>query len=230
MKSQAMNSFASHVRVNFSATMLVACAIGASLFAAAQPAVASDVSTATQVEHTIDVKQHRQLDIRNGVGSLELRYSDQPTVTVKVHFEGQRSGVLRRKRDVSSMDIGVTDNQDTLRLQFEEDNVQARWVVTAPSFAKVTINQGVGSINVEHRGGDMQVKLGVGDVDIELDEAKLGRFSGNVGVGAIRLQGIAEVHSERRIVTEKSTARGNGDSVVTVDVGVGDISVRDGGN
>lgn len=205
---------------------LLMLSLSAASFGVASPAVADDSGASKQIEHQISVAEQHQLVIHNSVGSLDIRYAEQPYVSVEVTFEGQRSGVLRRKTDVSNMDIAINQNNRKLELRFEENNVNARWVVVAPAFAAIHIQQGVGSIESQHFSGNTTIKLGVGDVEIWLDPNLLADLDARVGVGAVSTQGLNDTRSNRRVVSESVTASGNGEYKLAAEVGVGDIRVR----
>lgn len=193
----------------------------------ALPAIARDDQLTTKrVEHQISVAQQTQFEIRSGVGRIDLRYADQAYISVDVEFEGKSSGFLRRKRDVSTADIRIKETRDSIELRFNEDNINANWVITAPAFARSRIDLGVGSIHSDYFTGDMIVKLGVGDVDASLDSTQLKHFEAEVGVGGVNVNTIPNWVSERHIVSEKGTATGPGEHTFRVEVGVGDIRVR----
>lgn len=195
----------------------------------AAPAIARDgQQTSKRVEHEISVAGQTQFEIRSGVGHIEIRYTDQPYISVEVEFEGQNSGFLRRKKDVSTADIHIKEQRDSIQLHFSEDNISANWVITAPAFERSRIDLGVGSIDSDYFTGDMSIKLGVGDVDAYLDSAQLTHLQAKVGVGAISAKNIPNWTSDRQVVSEKGSATGPGPYKYNVKVGVGDIRFRDG--
>lgn len=189
---------------------------------------ASGLAMATEsatVQHQIEVTGQTHLVIDNGVGSIELRYSDSPYVEVEVALEGKRSGWLRRKVDVSEMDIRQRISNDTIRLSFNEDNVNARFIVYAPSFAQTQMNLGVGQVSSRYFEGDLSISVGVGEAQVTLDPKQLGSVSASVGVGGIDTPGVNGFTVERRVVSATLGGHGEGDYRLSIDVGVGDINI-----
>lgn len=222
---KTLSSITSSIALSTQAALIIA-SLGVTAIGLTKPAIANDSTTFKRVEHQVSVAEQGQFVIHNNVGSLDIRYAEQPYVSVEVTFEGQRSGVFRRTTDVSNMDIEIRQSNDKLELSFDENNVNARWVIVAPAFATTRIHQGVGSLKSQYFSGNTTINLGVGDVEIQLDPALLADFDARVGVGAVSAQGLENTHSNRKIVSETVTASGNGDYQLAIDVGVGDIRVR----
>ena len=191
------------------------------------PAIAQDRQQSTKrVEHQINVADQTELEVRSGVGHIEIRYADQPFISVDVEFEGKSSGFMRRKSDVSAADIDIKETRDSIELRFSEDNISANWVITAPAFERSRIDLGVGSIQSNYFTGDMSIKLGVGDIDASLDSTQLSQLQAAVGVGAVNVVNIPNWLSERHLVSEKGSAKGPGEHSFSIEVGVGDIHFR----
>lgn len=178
------------------------------------------------LSHQVPVEQQRMLVLENGVGVIEFRHTSEPMIQVEVKLEGNRSGILRRRVDVSDMDISIDMSDEQLSLSFDENNVNANWVVYLPDFDYTRVKLGVGKIQGAYFSGDLDVSLGVGDVTLAIPSALLGSLQASVGVGAVSVNNGAEFDSERRVVSEKVSGRGRGDFKLTLDVGVGDITIN----
>lgn len=194
-------------------------------------ALASSQSMANdkvQREHQFEGASTTRLVINNAVGSIVLEPSSDNNIHVSVAIEGKRHGLLRRKFDVSEVDIesslGAGDNE--LRLALTEDNVQGDWVVAIPDLSAVEISQGVGSVEVTEVNAALALEVGVGSIKLVLHSDAVGEFSADIGVGGITQHGLHSYSSRRAVVTESGTGRGAGQYAVSAEVGVGDVDIR----
>ncbi|MCC5880952.1 MAG: hypothetical protein JJU03_13800 [Idiomarina sp.] len=176
--------------------------------------------------HQIPVQGQSQLVIANGVGKVDVRHHDAPQIQLEVTIEAGRRGLLRRKVDISDMDISIDQTARRIRLELQEDNVTANWTVYVPAFEQIELKVGVGQLHTEWLDSALDVNVGVGDVRVYVDIDSLGEFSANVGVGSIQADGVHSYVSSRRIVTESGTGRGRGEHALDIEVGVGDIQVK----
>ena len=85
---------------------------------------------------------------------------------------------------------------------------------------------GVGEVRVEIDATDLNVELGVGEVNIEAPLASVGRVNLNVGVGDADIRGGEIIDSDSAFISRRIRAEGNGTYPLEVDLGVGDINVR----
>lgn len=188
------------------------------------------VASATDDEitrtHQISVQGQSRLMIENSVGKMDVRAHDGPEILLEVTLKAGRHGLLRRKVDISDVDISVEHNDRRIRLALQEDNVSADWVVHVPAFEHIELKLGVGEMHAEWLDSSLNLDVGVGDVSVYVDIDSLGEFSANVGVGDINADGIHNYSSSRRVVTESSTGRGRGEHGLDIEVGVGDIEVK----
>lgn len=186
----------------------------------------SAASVAEEVrEHEFAGRDVQHLTIENSVGEIIVRASDDKTIRVSVILEGNRSGILRRKADVSDVDISVQRDGGRLTLSMDVDNVNARWLVHAPPMEKMTLDLGVGNLRVEHLEAAIAIDVGVGNAEVQTRRAWLGEFDASVGVGGISVNGLNGYSNQRQIVAEQGRGRGDGEYSLSVDVGVGDIDV-----
>ncbi|MGX5914393.1 hypothetical protein ACR0ST_06620 [Aliidiomarina sp. Khilg15.8] len=187
----------------------------------------SGASLAEEVrEHQFAASDIKHLTVENGVGEIIVRASDDDSIRVSVTLEGNRSGIFRRKTDVSDVDISTQHRGDRLTLSMDVDNVNARWVVYTPAMEKMTLDLGVGNLRVENIEAAISIDVGVGNAEVETRKEWLGEFDASVGVGGISVRGLNEYSNKRQVVAEQGTGRGNGEYPLSIDVGVGDIEVQ----
>lgn len=198
------------------------CTLGLiALWAAASVSVAEE-----HREHEFAGDQVQHLTIENSVGEIVVRASEDDTIRVAVELEGNRSGIFRRKTDVSDMDISSREQGDRLLLSMDEDDVNARWVVYMPAMESLTLDLGVGNLRVENIEADISIDVGVGNAEVVSREDWLGDFDASVGVGGISVHGVSSYSSKRQVVAEQGQGKGTGSHALTIDVGVGDIDLN----
>ena len=73
---------------------------------------------------------------------------------------------------------------------------------------------------------ELEVELGVGDVNVEAPEDSVGRVDLNVGVGDARLRGGEVLDNDSVFISKSIRKKGNGAHDIEVDLGVGDADVR----
>jgi len=177
-------------------------------------------------QHEFDLQNFSEVEFTNSVGRLEIVPTDGREMRITLDIESDRGGFFRRRVDVDDMDLEVRERGDTLILVFDEKHVNAQWYVEMPAVDKTTIEMGVGELRLEIAATELNVELGVGDVDIDADENNVGRVDLDVGVGDARIRGGDLVDSKSAFISKRMHAEGKGQHDIEVDVGVGDVSVR----
>jgi|GEM_PF-388714 len=192
------------------------------------PGVMAEANAATEVtrHHAIDTAGVTKVEIKNGVGAIYISPTDSETLSAEVFIEGSRSGLLRRKADVSGFDIEVERSGNTLKLTFGENNTKADWHIQLPLVDSLSVDLGVGHIDIEVLDTGVTVNNGVGDVTVQTALKYVGDVSVNTGVGNARISGAPGAESKRSIVSERSSAIGEGNKRINVEVGVGDAHVK----
>ncbi|RUO32083.1 hypothetical protein CWE12_03585 [Aliidiomarina sedimenti] len=176
--------------------------------------------------HQIDGSETRRLTVENAVGTIQIKAADDDQIRAEVELEGQRHGIFRRKKDVSEVDIEINQRGDQLTLALHEDDVQGNWTLYIPDFEAVSVQLGVGSLEVDEVSAGFSIEVGVGSVELSMPQQALGAFEGNVGVGGISQSGLQNYSSNRAVVTESAEGHGLGNYSVTIEVGVGDITLN----
>jgi len=190
---------------------------------------------ASNRELTLDVPMDGasviSLDV--GVGELNVRPSDDGDVHARVRLEKSGSwfwpfgkssaqidqAKLKARRDDDTLVLGVKTGHR--HRKFKE-----RWDLYVPDNAQISIDMGVGAVEIRDVEAPMDVELGVGDVDIRCKRAWIGTINGEVVVGDVSIHGADQTETERHIVGGTSSGKGEGKLDITVEVGVGDATVR----
>ena len=176
--------------------------------------------------HSITLDDIQEMEISNSVGRIDLVQTEVDQIRVVLEIEGKKKGFFRRSVDVEDMDLEIKQRGGTLFLSFDEKNTNAEWTVEMPSVERTIIQMGVGEIVLDISDTDLDVELGVGDVNINAQEQRVGRINLNVGVGDARIRGGEVLDSESAFISKSIRAQGSGDKDLEVDLGVGDVSIR----
>lgn len=186
------------------------------------------VSASDEVEryHEVSVADVNHVVLKNGVGSIYVEQGEGSELTIHAIFEGKRSGIMRRTKDVSDMDVAINERNGVLTISFSENNVEATWHVTLPTVAKLDVDLGVGLVDVKVGATAVNIDLGVGDAKVEGLLSEAGALSADVGVGSASIRGANDVKTQRAIVAETANGRGDGEYPISIDIGVGDAGIR----
>lgn len=204
------------------------------------------------IRETLDATDLKAVSLRAGVGEIELRTHDHGEIilTVEVSPKGRR-WFFGSRQTLDLARVELVREQDSgrlsLRVQHPEakngDEFRESWHLTLPRPLAVTLELGVGDIEVMGLSSGFEVQLGVGDLDAVVDSGEvvidLGvgdislQVSGaayqsiksEVGVGDTELRNAQKVHKEGHIVGNSLTWQGPGDFGVVVEVGVGDAEI-----
>ncbi|MEY3667710.1 MAG: hypothetical protein RL572_1250 [Pseudomonadota bacterium] len=177
---------------------------------------------------TRDLDQVQTLRIDGGVGTMDIEPAVGDTLSVEVEIEGERTGLLRRKRDVSAIDLEQALKNGELRIGLnaeDHDDLEVHWRIRLPAVATTSIHLGVGQV-VAHIGATaLEVHVGVGEVDITGSRLDAGHVEVSAGVGSASLHGARDQSSQRAFVAESAEGHGEGSFPMDISVGVGDASV-----
>lgn len=190
--------------------------------------LSTSASASSEVEryHEVSVANVNHVVLKNGVGSVYVEQGEGSDLTIHAVFEGKRSGIMRRTKDVSDMDVVINQRNGVLTISFSENNVEATWHVSLPAVDKLDVDLGVGLVDVKVGATAVNVDLGVGDAKVEGLLSEAGALSAEVGVGAASIRGAHDVKAKRAIVSETTSGRGDGEYPISIDIGVGDAGIR----
>ncbi len=177
---------------------------------------------------TMALDDVQALRIDGGVGTIDIEPVPGDTLSIVVDIEGDRTGLLRRKRDVSAIDLVQESYNGELRIGLSEedyDDLEVHWTIQLPAVAATAIHLGVGQVNARVGETALEVHVGVGEVDITGSRLSAGHVEVSAGVGSASLHGAGRHSSHRAFVAESAEGEGDGAFEMDVSVGVGDASV-----
>lgn len=142
------------------------------------------------------------LKLSSGIGDVRIRAAE-PGESPKA-VATDTWGLSRPSTSVSTKG-GVAQLKSSCRA-VASGVCNTDWLVVVPAGTDLTLEHGVGAINVEGVDGDVEVQTGVGDVSIT--ESGSERVSVDMGVGAVTYEAVEPPRQ------------------VDFSLGVGDVSVR----
>lgn len=176
----------------------------------------------------------RAVEVAAGVGTVEIQAHPGGAIATDVDVVAKRfsgRGDRRTRRLVEDLALSEELKGDVLvlrllpeqrgRTEFNEE-----WVVKLPASLGITVKLGVGEIRVVDVSGDVELKLGVGDVTVEGEFSAFGPIRASCGVGDVAVRTPAGRERGSGFIAKDLAAQGEGTSTLRAAVGVGDISVR----
>lgn len=163
------------------------------------------------------------------IGSAKFIATDSDEVKVEVVVEDSDSHWLFfwRNSDVDSVSIdsSVTAKKMSLKLS-EQDNIEQQWTVYIPKQAALSLEVGIGDIEVTGLSNDIEIALGVGSAKVE-HQTSFGSIDLDSGIGDVSIseQGKHLTVKENLVAQSYTSKSGTGKGILSINVGVGEIVV-----
>ena len=182
------------------------------------------------LEKVIDAKSFTKLVLEVPVGEINIKAAKGSEISLVVELDPDEDW-LGRSSDLSDAQISISDDGSTLKLKVDledDDDVEQRWTVTMPAELAVSLNLGVGSVEIDDLTSDIKVDVGVGEVDVAVNTSLYDSIKLDAGVGDTSIKGgKGRYERDQVLVTSSSQLHGEGKKELEANVGVGDIEVRD---
>ena len=180
-----------------------------------------------KIEQTFDVTANQALAINVPVGSLEFSTHQGHHVTVSIELKAKNDSWFSDDVALEDITLKHQQNNDTLSLSIENDEVQQNWQVSLPTSMAIDIELGVGDIELTDFANTANIDVGVGAVRISSALDDYQTITLDSGVGDTKVSGMKnDAKHSRKMVSSTSKYRGDGQYSINVEVGVGDIKVR----
>ena len=223
---------------------LVLAMVSVSVFASARDRV---------FEQTLDLDGVKRVLIDGGVGTMDVRASDDDKLHVIVTAEPDDD--LSRsvsEEEMAGIELDVDRSSRRLKLELDlpggldVDDVQEKWQVRIPVGVEaelelgvgqmdvegvtggLTVSMGVGELNVDIPSGPIEISVGVGDVDVSVSKASIAkvRLDTTVGDARLRVNGERIEGSSHFGIGNSVRYKGDGQDEVEVSVKVGEVKVE----
>lgn len=177
------------------------------------------------LEDTISANAESTIHVNVPVGSLEIETYDGDEIVLEVEVK-EADNDWFKSVDLEDAEIEVRKNGDRIYLEIDMEDVVQSWQVKIPKDADLDIDLGVGEVDIEDFERSANIDVGVGEVDIYLSDDNYADIDLDSGVGGADLDGFKNVDRERAMISESVEWSGKGEHEINIDVGVGDIDVR----
>lgn len=177
-----------------------------------------------QAEYTVSAKTKFNLDSK--VGTITFERTDGDVMLVSARAYQDDSSFFNKKGRVSDAELTARQDGNKLTLKVNnDDDVKVDWYIKLPQVNNVDVDLGVGTIDGELWSTDMSIDLGVGSIELDL-YGDYRSIKTDVGVGDSTLKGAAQhIENNRFLMTASSRASSTGNAKISIDTGVGDISI-----
>lgn len=182
------------------------------------------------LEKVIDAKSFTKLVLEVPVGEINIKAAKGSEISLVVELDPDEDW-LGRSSDLSDAQISISDDGSTLKLKVDledDDDVEQSWTVMMPADMAISLNLGVGSVEIDDLTSDIKVDVGVGEVDVAVNTSLYDSIKLDAGVGDTSIKGgKGRYERDQVLVTSSSQLHGEGKKELEANVGVGDIEVRD---
>jgi len=197
-------------------------------FASAAPTRADDVRTFEQV-YTLDKADGARIEIGAGTLRIEPARDHKLRATVTLQCQHVDTGCARRAKNIS-LEGGYLGRQFVLKLEglpkMNTRGLSANAVIQVPRELDVELVVGAGQVVVHDLEKDVRVDLGVGEVSVDMRDARVGSVAMDIGLGDARLRRRDhDIDSHGWLSKSVDWTGGAGPGRVHVHIGVGDAEV-----
>jgi HAE1 family hydrophobic/amphiphilic exporter-1 len=207
--------------------------VGAGLVAAlgAGPAAAAELHRA--IDRSWPLDGARRIELHLGTGEVEVIGEDRADVAVEVRLAGWGDDRRRFERWARRHDVVARRRGDRLRVDVRgprftwRDDLEAGVVVRVPRELPLEVDMAVGSLAVRDVRRPLQLKLGIGEVDLAMPQAGVRDVKVALGIGeaSLEMQGRRRMETATVFGSGLSWSEGRGDVPVSVRLGIGEVAV-----
>lgn len=194
------------------------------LAALSLPVLADTTRTLTE---TFDVADLDTLELEISVAELDVEIVDGTELELEIYLEAQRRFFGLRRGSTDDIELQTRRSPSKLYIGLDERHVEQHWVLLVPRHLALSINLGVGEVNIDKLENDLEMEIGVGAVRVDIVEAAFGTIELQTGVGDAVIRGMTErADNERSFISADAYYTGTGEHHLRIDLGVGDALVR----
>ena len=200
--------------------------------ALALPAAAS--AAEIPVDHfTTTSANIREVRIDFPVGSFRVEATDERRVTLDLTAKCKRRNIEKCEDLAEDIHLETDESAGRVRIRvkgypkFHSGSFSLEGVLRVPRNVALQVEMGVGALRINDVEGDLDVDLGVGDADISTPSRTVRSVEVATGVGdAVVVADGSRVRRRAFISCTADWDEGRGKSTVSLNVGVGDATVR----
>ena len=185
-------------------------------------AIANDEVKLTE---SYSASELRGLAIKNGVGSIEIKGANISSIEVEVTVEPTTSFIIFES-DISAAKLNATTKKGLLELEIPLDDSDQKWIVRIPKHLELSIDLGVGDVDIDNFSQNITANVGVGEFSASLNQNSFKSINAETGVGGVSLSGFSHSENDSHLVGNSAQISSEGSAILKVDVGVGGINLK----
>ncbi len=184
-------------------------------------------ASAKRIERSIDAGDLTHVDFEVSVAEMDIEIYNGDQIELDISLEADRGWWFFGRKDIDDVDVFVDIRGDSVEIILDEDNVEQDWRVRIPAHLAVSMEIGVGDVDIEGLDNDLLMEMGVGAIQVTVADIDFDTIHVQTGVGDSSLRGFGRgIDNERNFVGADSYYRGEGEHQISIELGVGDAEVR----
>jgi hypothetical protein len=187
-----------------------------------------------QVDESFELRSVEQVRIDFEVGELQIEAWDGQQVEVELALRCRKRSESCERR-LEDVEVLADWRGDRLEVRFEglskriSSKMQVEALIRVPQSVELSVDMGIGDLDIRGIIHDVFVDMGIGDVSLSLPEGAVKSVYLDAGIGESQIWGSnGRVDSSRPFLigSEVEWEAGDGDSKIVVDIGIGEVSVH----
>ena len=188
--------------------------------------LSASAASSKRIERSIDVDELSHIDFDVSVAEMDIEFYDGDTVQLDVELRAQRSWWIFGRRSIDDVEMEIRRDGESLDIRLDMDNIEQDWRVLIPQRMAFSMELGVGDVDVEGVANDFLLEMGVGSIEVTVEDIDFESVQVTTGVGDSSLRGFGRnTDNERNIVGADSHYYGDGEYRIDIEVAVGDARV-----
>lgn len=202
---------------------LISTVTGLTLIAASSAAYAGSDKVLTKKIAVDNIKEF-VIDAHVGTVKLSASNDNQFHIYVKV---SEKDGWAMFKSNPEDAKLKIDNTGDKLTVSLNDDDFGEEWRIEVPQMDKIDADLGVGEMTIKGLQANLSVDVGVGEVSVYSMADSYATVKAESGVGAANVHSDSgKTNQNRSMVSEAVSWVGKGDYAISVEVGVGDASIK----
>lgn len=179
------------------------------------------------ISQVIEAADLEKLHLDISVGELDIETYDGDEIQLEVDITAQRRWFSFRSKDVEDIELEIDGSGPRVYVGLREQDIEQDWRIKLPAKLELEVDMGVGDVHIEDFSNTLIMDLGVGSVRIDVVADDYDVIHANAGVGDSRISGFeGGSDNERNFISADSYYHGEGDKIMEVEIGVGDVEIR----
>jgi len=186
-----------------------------------------DAATSKTITREFATDDLKTLELDVTTAEVDIEVYDGDNVQVEVTLEAHRRFFGLRAGSVDDIELEVRQSPDKLFLGLDQKNLDQHWVLLVPGQLAMIVHVNIGDVDIQKVKNNLDMEVGVGSIQVDVIEAVFRDIHVATGVGDATIQGMQNrADHKRSVVSASATYRGEGTHHVDIQLGVGDVKLR----